>query len=354
MTPSDMHLSTLFESIDALVRTHSPSGFEGEIDALLVKAFEDRGVTASLDACGNLVAFIQGSGKGCVAITAHKDEIGAIVTAIGDDGRLRVRKLGGSYPWIYGEGPVDILGDEIVPGILSFGSRHVSHASPQHAHMDKAPVQWSDVWVETKRSAEELCAAGVRPGARVTVARARKTAVRMGDHVASYTLDNKASIAILLELAHRLQAPVPSVYLVASTKEEIGASGGLYFARQHELDAMIALEIAPLSEEYQIKDSAAPVLMAEDSFTVYHDRLNSALRGIAQELGVSTQTAMVSAFGSDASVALKFGQVPRAACLAFATENTHGFEIASLAAIANCASILEGFCNSDALERLTS
>src|SRR5262245_15940532 len=147
----------LFALINDLVMCHSPSGVETEIDELLKERFAATGATVNMDLSGNIIAHIPGCGGGKLAITAHKDEIGAIVTAVRDEGRLRVRKLGGSFPWVYGEGVVDLLGDNnSVSGILSFGSRHVSHASPQYAHKDSAPLRWSDAWVETKLTAAEL------------------------------------------------------------------------------------------------------------------------------------------------------------------------------------------------------
>jgi putative aminopeptidase FrvX len=54
---------------------------------------------------------------------------------------------------------------------------------------------------------------------------------------------------------------------------------------------------------------------------------------------------MVSGFGSDGSIVMKAGDVPRAACLGFPKQNTHGFEIGHLGAIANCIEILEILCN---------
>jgi putative aminopeptidase FrvX len=39
--------------------------------------------------------------------------------------------------------------------------------------------------------------------------------------------------------------------------------------------------------------------------------------------------------------------VARAACLAFPTQNTHGYEIAHLGAIDNCLKILESYCQID-------
>src|SRR5688572_13320638 len=133
----------LFASIRDLVMRHSPSGVEAEVDELLKERFASSGLEARMDAAGNLIVRIQGQsvgqsvgkGAGKIAITAHKDEIGCIVIALEKEGRLRVRKLGGSFPWVYGEGVVDLLGDFArVSGVLSFGSRHVSHASPQFVH----------------------------------------------------------------------------------------------------------------------------------------------------------------------------------------------------------------------------
>ena len=59
------------------------------------------------------------------------------------------------------------------------------------------------------------------------------------------------------------------------------------------------------------------------------------------------QLTTLSGLGSDASITMKFGHVARAACLAFPTQNTHGYKIAHLGAIANCANLLKAFCESE-------
>ncbi|HEY9876368.1 MAG TPA: hypothetical protein V6D12_23275, partial [Candidatus Obscuribacterales bacterium] len=321
-------------------------GVEGEIDGLLMRRFAELGVEAWLDAAGNAIAKIPGrDSERAIAITAHKDEIGAIVKTVGSQGRVEVRKLGGSFPWVYGEGVVDFLGDnQTISGILSFGSRHVSHESPQKVQQEDKPVRWEDAWVETKCTSEELEAAGIRPGTRMVVGKHRKRPLRLKDYIASYTLDNKASVAILLALAQQLKTPAVDTYLVASAKEEVGAIGALYFTQKQRLDALIALEICPLSEEYPIEDGDAPVLLSQDGYGIYDENLNSQLRQVAQNADIPVQLATISGFGSDASIAMKFGHVARAACLAFPTQNTHGYEIAHLGAIANCIHLLDAYC----------
>lgn len=44
---------------------------------------------------------------------------------------------------------------------------------------------------------------------------------------------------------------------------------------------------------------------------------------------------------------MKFGCVGRAACVAFLTQNTHGYEIVYLGAISNCINLLKAFCKTE-------
>jgi putative aminopeptidase FrvX len=325
---------------------HSPSGAEDEIDRFLMARFQDLGVEAWQDEAGNAIAKLPGRDpQKSIAITAHKDEIGGIVKAVEPGGRIQIRKLGGAFPWVYGEGVVDLLGDrQTISGILSFGSRHVSHESPQKVLQEDQPVRWEDAWVETKLTSEALTNAGIRPGTRMVIGKHRKRPFRLNDYMASYTLDNKASIAILLALAETVKQPAVNTYLVASSKEEVGAVGALYFSSHTRLDALIALEICPLSSEYPIEDGIAPVLLAQDGYGLYDETLNSQIRQTAERLDIPLQLAAISGFGSDGSIAMKNGHVGRAACLSFPTQNTHGYEIAHLGAIAYCIDILKAFC----------
>jgi putative aminopeptidase FrvX len=179
------------------------------------------------------------------------------------------------------------------------------------------------------------------------VGKHRKRPFRLKDYIASYTLDNKASLAILLQLAAQIQHPWADIYLVASAKEEIGALGALYFTQNQRLEALIALEICPLSSEYAIAENANPVLLVQDGYGIYDEGLNQQLRQAASLAAIDLQLAVISGFGSDASIAMKFGHVARAACLGFPTQNTHGYEIAHLQAIANCVNLLSAYCQND-------
>ena len=268
-----------------------------------------------------------------------------MVKRVDDDGRLAVSKVGGSFPWVWGEGPVDVLGDhDQLTGVLSFGSRHISDESPHKEQTEKA-VRWRDAWVETMLDAEALAAAGVRPGTRVVPTAYRKRPVRLGpegEYVASYAIDDKGAVAGLLDLAARLtEPPRCDVELVFTSREEIGCVGASFYAGRTVASSLIALEVTPVAKEYRHHAGARPGADRGRLIRPTARRSGRELAGAASAAGLTMQHAVVSNFGSDASSALRAGNVARTACLAFATENTHGFEIAHLDGITNCVTVLE-------------
>jgi putative aminopeptidase FrvX len=100
-----------------------------------------------------------------------------------------------------------------------------------------------------------------------------------------------------------------------------------------------------LSLEYPIQDGDAPVLLSQDGYGIYDEDLNQQLQAAADQAQIPLQRATLSGFGSDGSIAMKNGHVGRAACLGFPTQNTHGYEIAHLGAIAHCVTLLVSYCD---------
>ena len=248
---------------------HSPSGVEESVDAYLTDRLSALGAPTT-DTAGNIVLRIEGREPGPMrAVLAHKDEIGAMVKRIEDHGRLRVGKLGGSFPWVWGEGPVDVLGRyATVTGVLSFGSRHVSKESAQREQQESAGVRWQDAWVETKLDAAALEAAGIRPGTRLVPTVARKQPVRLGadgEYVAAYAIDDKGAVAGLLDLAARLRSPRHTTELVFTAREEIGCHGAQWYARHTDAEAVVAFEVTPVADEYGVDAGPDPVLVVADA-----------------------------------------------------------------------------------------
>lgn len=339
---------TLRSLLDRLLLTHAPTGEEGEMQQLCRELLAEHCSEVWVDPNDNVVAKIPGkSSQDAVLLMAHKDEIGAIVRKIDDDGKIWLDKLGGAVPWVYGEGPFDVIGDQVITGVLSVGSRHSSHLSPTIADAKSKALTWEMCYLDCKLTKAELAQRGVRVGSRACVARSRKTPLYIGDCVGGYGLDDKAAVAVLVLVAEALkeaeQPPTSDVYIGISGGEETGIIGGAYLARTIPAVTHIAVEVAPVAPEYPIEMSAKPVLLYMDAVNIYHKGLADELGRLADEVCEGHQPLIVRSFGSDSSHTSKYGYAGRAGCVGFPTQNTHGFELGHLGAMEGCARLLSQF-----------
>lgn len=344
--PNDIFIPLL----STLLETHSPSGDEEEIDQLLVPRFMQSCDQSWQDEAGNIIGLLRGQGhRQPVRVLAHKDEIGAIVKRIEPDGRLILTGLGASMPWRYGEGPMDVLAEgQVLTGILGVGASHITEESNiAYDARFRKPLTWEMVRLDLKMSKERLIELGVRVGTRVVVSRSRKRLIQIGDYIAGWALDDKCGLAIMLQVMEIIKSnflTLPQdVYFVASSGEEVRITGGAYAARSLPGDVLIAIEVAPVAEEYNIINSAQPVLIYKDRQSIYHKPTTDLLARLAEQLGFGCQAAVLSSFSSDASYASSYGYTGKAVCIGFPTENTHGYEIANLKATENTIQLLVAY-----------
>jgi putative aminopeptidase FrvX len=345
-----MQTESFIQLLSTLLKTHSPSGDEDEINGVLTPLFEQYCDETWNDDADNIVGVIHGKNQNQpVRIFAHKDEIGAIVKRIDPDGRLVLTSLGDARPWRYGEGPMDVLAKgEIITGILSVGASHTSEESKvvYDAKFNK-PLAWEMARLDLKLSKEQLDKLGVRAGTRVVVSRTRKSLTRIGDFVAGWAMDDKGALAILIQVMAELKSKsglLPqNVYFVASSGEEIRITGGAFAARTLPGDILIALDVAPVAEEYGIVNSSQPVLLYKDRQSMYHKKTSDNLFQLAEHLGFGCQTAVVSGYSSDASYANSYGYTGKPVALCYPTENTHGYEIVNLLAMQNMVELLTAY-----------
>lgn len=339
----------LRELLDAFLVTHSPPGQEEEMDEAVRPYLEQFCDDVWMDARSNLIGRIRGDrSEGAIAIAAHKDEIAAVVERIEDDGRLKLEATPGIQAWRYGEGPFDVIGDEVITGVLSVGSTHVSERSSEiHAAKTSKPMDWEVSRLWTGLTPDELRERGVDIGCMALVARSRKAPMYLGDRVCGYGLDDKGAVAAALIAARLVRercavnggVPPVDTYFAITSSEEVGCSGGRYVARTLPIETMIAIEIAPIAPEYPIEMSPAPVISYKDRF-IYTRAVSDRLCAIGDELGFGHQRALFRTMGTDAGEAYRTGVVARAACVCFPCENTHGYEMAHFESIINTGRML--------------
>ncbi len=353
-----MDLEQNFQLLQKLISARGPCGQEDEVREICKE--ELRSITEEIwtDPAGNLIGKIPGTesnGSNALRIMVHMDELSLIVKRINEDGSLRVNPLGGIFPFTYGQGPVDIMGDkEICPGVLSFGCMHTTKETAhihkmlpeEHRGLGKTPV-WEDVSVFTGKSLRELKEIGIHPGTRVVIAQARRQLFSFGDYIAGYFLDNRAAIFVALAGLKKMKAKgakaKKDIYFVATCSEEIGAHGASYAARTLPGEVTLAIDVGPVAKEYQTNLSAAPIIVYQDTIGLYDKGICDTLLSLGTSLGLHPQCAVWGSYGSDASLAQSRGQAAKSGLLCFPVENTHGYEIMHKHSLDQCAKLLEAY-----------
>jgi putative aminopeptidase FrvX len=350
-----MNRDCLLQLLRELLPAHSPGGDEAEVDRVLLPYFRNYCRDVHQDAAENIVGFCPGRGDaGPIIVTAHKDELGMIVKRVEPDGALRVEALGGVPPWKYGEGPVDVLAPGgPIPGVMSVGSLHTTEETHRMDEARHKPLEWSMVRVAMCQTPEQLEAAGVGPGTRLALARNRKGPLELGDCVGGFGLDDKASLAVMIEVMRALsEGPPPpqDIYFAATSTEELMGCGATVLARELAIETMLALEIGPVAREYGLELNSRPIVWYRDSTAVYTKRFCDELSALGVSLGTGIQKAVYDHAGSDASCSRAVGQVGRVGCISFPAINTHGFEVAPIDGILNMHRIVLAYLRGERAE----
>lgn len=339
--------------LQALIDARGPCGDEEEVRILCHKELKAYVDETWIDEGGNLIGKVTGSKKNLspIRVMVHMDELSLIVKRINDDGTLHVNPLGGIFPFIIGQGPVEIMGDhKHLSGILSFGSLHTTKETKSiHKILPKEnrglgeALGWDDVFIVTRKSPKELKAAGVHAGTRIVIEKSRRKLHHFQDCIAGYFLDNRASIYVALMAFKKLRKPQRDVYFVATCAEEVGAHGASYASRILPGDTTIAVDVGPVAKEYQTVLSPSPIVVYQDAIGLYDKKICDHLMQLGEKLKLSPQPAIFGSYGSDASLAYSRGQAAKAALLCFPVENTHGYEITHQESLGNCANLLAAY-----------
>lgn len=355
-----MDLERMLSLTQELISARGPVGQEEEVRAIVRREFEPLCDKVWVDDAENLVGLIEGGSKkkgaasksAGIKVMAHMDELSLVVKRVESDGTLRVRPMGGIFPWSFGLVPVEIMGDErLLPGVLSVGPLHTTEETRDSwkakAHGENKALDWPQVRVFTRLTREELDAAGVHAGTRVVVAQSRRGLVEIGDCIGGYFLDDRVCITIMLAAAALLKEegvrPASDVYLVATCQEEVGGGSAAHAALTLPGAVTLAIDVGPVAAEYGTKLNDEPIVVYRDGRGVYTKSVCDRLLRVGRELGMQPQTAHWESYGSDASCSKTVGNAARTGLLCIPTENTHGFEIVPRGAIETCARLLAAY-----------
>jgi putative aminopeptidase FrvX len=231
--------------LERLLTTPGPSGQERAAAAVWREAAGGVGEVSS-DVLGSSWVRVPGTAGGpSLSLVGHIDEIGAVVTHLGDDGFAAVRPIGGFDPHVMLAQRVDVLArDGAVPGVVT--ARHQKRKRGD----DRKPLDYDDLVLDLGASDGEELRGLIRPGDAV-VWHGAPLALR-GERVASRSFDNRIGCYVALEAARRIaeRGGAPGdVIAVAAVQEEVGDfAGSRTTAYATEPDVSVAIDVTRASD----------------------------------------------------------------------------------------------------------
>jgi endoglucanase len=232
-------IEALRSDLAALTALHAPAGAEQPVIARLRDLFQPLVDTIEIDHMGNLTATIEGeAGAPHIVVSAHADEIGAVVASIEPEGFLRMAPIGGVQPRLLEGRAVWVNGHNGVIGARS------GHLTSDHGKGTALADLYVDLGVDDAASVKDL---GVRIGDPIVVLSEMRSLA--GTRVAGKGLDNRASCVLLLHLLRRFQGrklPCKFTALVA-VQEEVGLRGAKVSFERLKPDLGIVVDTFPAS-----------------------------------------------------------------------------------------------------------
>ncbi|HMM41108.1 MAG TPA: M20/M25/M40 family metallo-hydrolase [Thermomicrobiales bacterium] len=298
----------LGELLAELAGLDGVAGHEHAVVARLRDLFAPASEDVTIDSFGNLFARINAEGSGPVLmISAHSDEIGALVKSIEPGGMLRIERVGGLIESLAIGRHVRVRGHR---GVIGVKAGHIQTADER----GRAP-SFRELYVDIGfDSAAEVEALGIRVGDAVAYDEPMERLANR-DRVSGKALDNRVSCAVLVKLAERLNRTSLgcTLYCVVTVQEEVGLRGARMAAHRLAPAAAVVGDTAPsggppdvdFHRDLRMRIGGGPVLGLASAGGSAGHHINPAMRDFlreaADDCGVALQEALFYGGTSDAS-----------------------------------------------------
>lgn len=209
--------------LKSLLDTPGPSSFETAPARVWRREAESHADEVRADVGGNSYATLNPGGRPRVMFAGHIDEIGVMVTHIDDEGFLSFDTIGGWDPQVFVGQRVRLLGrGGPVTGVVGKKAIHIMDKDDREK-VSKVETLWIDIGASSRSDAERQLRIG-DPGVM-----AAGVLEFPNGCLVSRSIDNRIGAFVVLEALRMLaaeDAPAAAVTAVATTREEIAATGG--------------------------------------------------------------------------------------------------------------------------------
>ena len=308
-----------------LVETPGVSGREEQVRDLVSARLAAFASNISTDAMGSLIAHIPGSGPR-VALIAHMDEIGFLVSKIEPEGFVRVMPVGGIDPRVFGAQKVTVHGRQDLLGIVGSIPPHLQKKASALEIKNALPIEES--FIDLGLPAEQVHKK-VRVGDPVTFAAAGWE----NEHAFfAKALDDRVGLFIMLSAVQQVKKPDCDLFLIASTQEEYGLRGAGPAVFSIQAQVAIALEGTVASDTPGLKlppntqptvQGKGPEIRISDGRMIADRRLVDFLVETAENAKIPHQVIVKNTGATDAAISQTTGLGVKTTALSVPTRYIH-------------------------------
>lgn len=327
--------------IKELVLIPSPSGNTNEVITYVENYLSACGIGTRRNRKGGLIATIQGKDQSRHRmLTAHVDTLGAIVKEIKASGRLTIDLIGGfTYNSIEGECcKIETSSGKMFTGTI------LMHQTSVHVYKDAGKAERNQANMEIRldekvKSAEDVRELGIEVGDFVSFD--PRVEITDSGFIKSRHLDDKASVALLLELMKKVkeeQTELPfTTHFLISNNEEIGYGGNSNITP--ETVEYLAVDMGAMGDG-QSTDEYTVSICVKDASGPYHYGLRKHLTDLAQKNGIGYKLDIYPYYGSDASAAIRSGHDIVHGLVGPGIDSSHAYERTHMDSLENTAKLL--------------
>ncbi len=314
--PELWRMEGLFTMLKELTELPGASGSEKPVRDYIAKTLSGYVDDLKIDRLGNLIAFKKGSaGDGRrVALFAHMDEVGLIVTGADEDGYLKIDSLGGVDPHVLLAKRVKV-GREEMTGIIGYKPIHLQSQEEREKRVKLSELR---VDIGAKDKDEALSKAplgtpvhfdsethfigleGVLPKGGALPPKGRLVGKAFDDRV--------GCLALMTVLMGDLELPY-DLYGVFTILEEEGLRGAKPAAWEVEPDIAVVLESTVADDLPREEDlspttrlGGGPAVTIMDRRTITDPKLAAYFMRIAGDNGIPLQVKQPGVGGTDGRV----------------------------------------------------